>query len=145
MTTTTTKHCTSLLSLLAALVLSACGTLPVYQPAAGDPTITFVGMGRPGFCSSAGRFQLDVIVANGFSTAKVPANQRISIWSGMSFQGYNVITSCAPKLAFTPRSGSAYIVNAGLDSGQCFIELVREDKSRPAGVALEMSTGRPGC
>ena len=144
--TTTKNQCPArVLSLVAALLLSACATLPVYQPAAADPTVSFVGMGKPSFCSSAGKFQLEVTEANGYSTAKVPANERISIWSSMAFQGYNVTSSCSPAVAFTPRTGSAYIVNAGLSSGQCFIELVREDKSRPAGVTLEQSTGRPGC
>lgn len=134
-----------LLCASAAVLLAACNSLPVYQPTAGDATISFVGMGRPAFCSKGTSYQLDVVEADGYRTAKVPVGARVTLWSGMSFQGYQVISSCAPVLAFTPVSGGSYIVNAGLDSGKCFIELVREDKSRDTGVALEMSMTRPGC
>ncbi len=144
-TMTTNRTTLRLLIGAAALLLSACHTLPTYQPVAGDPTVSFVGMGKPSFCTKAGRFQLDVTEADGYRTARVPAGQRISMWSYMSFQGYQVITTCMPTLAFTPQTGSAYIVNAGLNNGKCFIEVVREDKSRDTGVALETSAGRPEC
>jgi len=129
----------------AALLLGACSTLPTYEPKAADATISFVGMGRPSFCSRAGQFDLDVIEADGYRTAKVPTGSRITIWNFMSFDGYNVVSSCSPTLAFTPVSGKSYILNAGLADGKCFIELVREDKSRPTGVALEPSLAQPGC
>jgi len=129
----------------AALLLGACSILPTYEPKAADATISFVGIGRPSFCSRAGRFSLDVIEADGYRTAKVPVGERISVWNYMSFDGYNVISTCMPMLAFTPAAGKSYILNAGLADGKCFIELVREDKSRDTGVALEPSMAQPGC
>lgn len=139
------NHPTRLLCAAAALLLSACHSLPVYEPTASDASIAFIGMGRPAFCTASGRYGLDVVAADGYRSAKVPAGQRLTLWTGMTFDGYQVISRCSPALAFTPAAGGSYIVNAGLSSGQCFIELVREDKSRDTGVALEASVGKPEC
>ena len=129
----------------AALTLSACNVLPIYQPAPSDARITFVGLGQPGFCSAAGRFKLDVTEENGVRSALVPAGQRLTLWSYMNFQGYQAMSTCHPALSFTPASRTAYVANAGLVNGKCFIELVRDDARTATGLAIEPTAGAPTC
>ena len=134
-----------LLCAIAVLSLSACNSLPYYHPGAGDATVTYVGLGTPSICTKGVSYRLDLTHKDGYSTAKVPAGERITVWNSMAFANALVVSRCAPKLAFTPAAGTNYIVNAGVSYGECFIEVVREDRNRDTGVAVEPSTAPPEC
>jgi len=140
-------HIARLSALAGLLSMAACHSLPTYQPAPNEAVTTakFIGMGQPYMCRGGIRYKLDVLMRDGFRTALLPTEQRISVWSAMSYVGYNIVSTCAPSIGFVPRAGTGVIVNSGLASGQCFIEVVRDDPSQATGVATEPTAGAPAC
>ncbi|MES2323110.1 MAG: hypothetical protein V4633_12670 [Pseudomonadota bacterium] len=132
-------------ALAATLALTGCSTMPIYEAKPADVRIQLLGMGKPGMCVGGTHYQLPVTEEKGIRTVRVPTGNRVMLWSTMVFQGYNVMSSCQPLLAFVPAAGHSYVSNAGLTDGKCFIELVREDSLRATGVAPEPTLQRPKC
>lgn len=136
-----------MLALASALLLAACNALPIYQPEPREPvtTIKLIGMGSMSLCKGGHHYQLKSEVIDGFTTIRVGTKERISLTTFMQFQGYNVISSCHPSLSLIPEPGIGLVANSGLSNGSCFMEIVREDASRPSGVALEPTLKAPQC
>jgi hypothetical protein len=137
-----------LLAAACMLAMVGCGTpLPVYTPAPAEKTVTakLLGSGSPYMCTQGKKYSLDVKESGGFRTVQLPLDNRVTLWRYMSFQGYQVISSCTPMLSLVPKSGTDLIISAGLADGRCFIEAVREDNARATGVALDPTVGPPSC
>jgi hypothetical protein len=132
-------------AILAAAVLPAC-MLPVHPSAPNDVTVRSVGLvGHTRMCTSGVDYRVPEQLEDGFRSSRLPAGKQLTVSRVMSFQGYNVTSTCTPALAFTPAEGKQYVINAGLVDGKCFIELVREDANTESGVAFEDSLAQPSC
>lgn len=133
--------------LAALLALGGCNTLPAYAPAPAEKlaTVRFLGSGVPYMCVNGARYKLTVAETDGDFTTRIPAGKRVMLWRYLSYAGYQVTSSCSAALSVVAAEGSTIIVNSGLDAGKCFIEAVREDKSRETGVRIEPSVGAPTC
>lgn len=129
------------------LALTGCSFLPLYTPAPGDKTATVAmfTFGTPSICYNGQRYKLNVEGSGTQRTAVIPANTRVSISTYMSYQGYNVISSCYPGLSMVPRADTRLVLYNGLHEGKCFIEAVREDHTRETGVAIEPTLSGPKC
>ncbi|WP_426104009.1 hypothetical protein [Massilia sp. TSP1-1-2] len=140
------KTSSTLLAGAALALLSACSGLQLHPSSPSDVTVHFVGIGgHTQFCTADGRYATEEFKDNGYRSIKLPVGKLITLWSSMSFAGYNVTSSCAPALAFIPVEGKQYVVNAGLVNGKCFIEMVREDASVESGVVFDTSVQKPSC
>jgi hypothetical protein len=131
----------------AACLLCACAApLPTYQPQPSDVHVSVIGTQRLSMCVKQQSYSLATRDdGNGKRSISVPAGARVMLSNYMSYQGYNVISSCHPSLSFKPLAGTSYFLHSGLSAGQCFIELVRADNSSATGVAPEPSVGEPAC
>jgi hypothetical protein len=129
------------------LSTAGCNTLPTYVPAPAEKTVTakLLGYGKPFMCKQGQKYSLDVNEAGGYQTTQLPVGNRLTLWRYMSYQGYQVISSCTPMLSLVPKEGVGIVISSGLADGKCFIEAVREDLTRETGVALEPTIGGPAC
>ena len=129
------------------LAAAGCNTLPAYTPAPAEKTVTakLLGYGKPFMCTQGKRYSLDVHESGGYQTTQLPVGSRVTLWRYMSYQGYQVTSSCTPMLSLIPKEGVGVIINSGLADGKCFIEAVREDVARDTGVALDPTIGGPAC
>jgi hypothetical protein len=128
-----------------ASLLSGCVTNEPYAFAEGEKaaSIKFLGMGRISFCRT-NQFYSFTPVENS-DLVRVPVGERVSVGSFMHFSGYNVSYSCYPFLSFLPEEGKTYVIDNSIRGSKCFIEVVREDKSKATGVSLETSVGPRDC
>jgi hypothetical protein len=77
---------------------------------------------------------------------EIPANERISIGSITNYTDYSGLNlSCFPLLSFIPKEGEMYIMDTYISGNKCYIELVREDKTKETGVVVEASIGADNC
>jgi hypothetical protein len=136
-----------LLAVCCLLASAGCNTLPAYAPAPAEKTVTakLLGYGKPFMCKEGKRYSLDVSESDGYQTTQLPVGARLTVWRYMSYQGYNVISSCSPTISLIPKEGVGLIIHSGLAGGKCFIEAVREDVARDTGVALDPTIGAPAC
>lgn len=132
-------------AMLTLLAAGGCTVLPVYAPTPKDVRVTVIGLGQPTMCTSGTSYRLETGMHGKHRSVMVPTGQRVRLSSLMQFSGHQVISTCQPALSFVPQSGKSYIFNAGLAEGQCFSELVAEDKTTATGVAPEPSLGGPSC
>lgn len=139
----------SRLSRLAAIVgvtlLQGC--VATFTPAPTDVMVTVktVGFGSPQICKDGQMYWAPVMkdVPNAVS---VPVGGRLTIGAHIVSDGYQVVHYCRPFLSFVPAAGNVYVMNSALSGeGRCVVELVREDLSRTAGLALEPSVDRANC
>lgn len=136
-----------LLSLAPALVSVA---LPASAASPGEATVVFFGPGIPSYCKSRPGPALEVAERGGYRAATVPAGARITILNRMRINDATIpellsYMNCVPGIAFTPEAGATYYVQSRNSHKQCVIELVRDDKSRATGVALEPSVALREC
>jgi len=145
----TTMHTTLMrgATALSLLFLSACSTLPTYRAPSGQPlaTVKVMGLGESRVCVDGKWHAPDLSDLDGVRAFNVAANQRITMGTFMSYQGYNVISTCRPAISVIPRASTTLILNSGLDGNRCFIEAVRENNDVDTGVSLETSLGAPQC
>lgn len=130
---------------LTVLAAAGCSVLPIYTPTPTDARVTVIGIGRVSMCTKGAGYQLEPVTAGKHAIVMVPTGQRVQLTSTMQFSGHQVISTCTPSLAFTPAAGKSYVFNSGLAAGQCFTELVVDDKSTASGVAPEPTLTRPAC
>lgn len=125
--------------------ISGCAINPPYVPAKEEKTavVRLLGMSTLTMCKGGTFYDVSAQEAGG--VAPVPAGERISVGSYMSYGGYNVTYSCYPFLSFVPKQGETYVVHSFLRGDRCFIELVREDKTKATGVTFEPSIGPRDC
>ncbi len=141
----TIQHALRAAALLALLASAGCNVLPVYSPTPTDARVTVIGQGETTMCTKGTGYKFEPSMSGKHRTVMVPTGQRVKLMSTMQFSGYQVISTCHPALSFVPAAGKSYIFNAGLAAGQCFSELVVEDKSTATGVAPERTLARPTC
>lgn len=131
------------------LALTACGTpMPKYVPAANEPTAVIKLVGEQqgvNICRDGTLMHVSTIKTGETRTVIVPADKRITLWSYLMFQGYNTTVRCAAALSLVASSDAALILNTDIRANGCYVEAVREDASRPSGLAPEPSVGRPLC
>lgn len=141
------SSCARRIAVCSLLAMSGCTTLPTYAPAAAEKTVPvqLLGYGAPYMCVGGTKYKLDYKESAGAFTTQIPVGSRVTLWRYMSYAGYQVTSSCTPMLSLIPQEGVGLIINSGLANGRCFIEAVREDRTRDTGVALEPSVGAPAC
>ena len=135
-------------AVLAPLALAACSSLPPYQPAAGETvtTLTKLGFGNVQICRDGKMQDLAFVKKDGMYSANIPVGKRIGLIESIKIDAYQVVSTCMVRLSVVPRAGVGLFFNGGLSSsGKCFAEIVREDKERETGVALEPSVSGPSC
>lgn len=127
------------------MLLQGCVATYVPKPDETMVTVRTVGYGRPQLCKN-GEFFWAPEATDVSDGVRVPAGQRLTFGSHISYSGYQVIHYCRPFLSFIPKSGQIYVMNSALDGdGKCTIELVREDASSKNGLAIEYSVDRSNC
>jgi hypothetical protein len=138
---------TRLAAAVSLLAFGGCSTLPTYEPAATEKTVNvqLLGYGAPSMCVDGRKYRLDAKESAGAITTQIPVGQRVTLSRYMTYAGYQVTSSCNPSLSLIPKEGVGVILNTGLADGRCFIEVVREDRARDTGVALEPTVGPPAC
>ena len=130
---------------LLTLFIGACSVNPPYTFKPGEKTASLAMIDRTQVVMCKDSNFYNVKLAEGKKIAKIPAGERISIGAFMYYSGYQVSYSCYPFLSFIPSAGEKYIVHSAVISNKCMVELVREDNSRPTGVAFEESLGKRNC
>lgn len=135
------------LSAVGALLGALQGCVATFTPAPTDVMVTVksVGFGMPQICKD-GQMYWAPVVKDVPNAVSVPAGGRLTLGAHIVSHGYQVVHYCRPFLSFEPTAGNTYLMNSALSGeGRCSIELVREDMSKGAGVALEPSVGRASC
>ena len=128
---------------VAALILSACSSLPYYpyktygtqsdvRVSENLKNVTLV------MCTSQNCFQLQV---HGLWT-KVPDQGRIRMAYFFQAGGYQSITTCQSGFSFVPRADTRYYLDFTVRSEHCRLNLYRLDASTRVGIALEPSVQR---
>jgi hypothetical protein len=123
------------------------GCVATFTPAPTDVMVTVksVGFGTPQICKD-GQMYWPPVVKDVPGAVSVPAGARLTIGAHIVSEGYQVVHYCRPFLSFVPTAGNTYLMNSALSGeGRCAVELVREDLSKSAGVALEPSVDRASC
>lgn len=140
-----TKRAQTLFCALALLAISGCTTLSPYVPANDEKTASLRLLSTRSVAMCRAGTLYSVSAPDGGNVVRIPVGERISVGTYMSYEGYNVSYSCYPFLSFLPKEGETYVVHNFIRGNQCFIELVREDKTKPTGVVFEPSVGRRDC
>lgn len=134
----------ALLSAALVLSLSACSLAP-YKPAPGEPTavINVKNVPGPSICTDKGRRYS--LVPDRNNEAKIPANERLTLYSFVYIAGYNVSWSCMPGIGFTPEAGKAYYGTVESENQRCRYELYRAGADNRIGLDFEPTIAPPHC
>ncbi len=132
---------------LALLVAVLPGCVTTYVPPPGEPVATLVstGFGELRMCRDGKLYTppKNKMLENTFS---IPATGRLTLGAHLVSSGYQYVVVCNPYTSFKPEPGQTYFVNSTLTgNGRCGIEIVREDATKPTGLALDTTIGIPVC
>lgn len=123
-------------------LLPACES--IYPIADGQAKARMKTSYYPSICEQGEYYKLPA--AKDKQAFEIPANSRVTfavILSQTDLGG--MTTSCFPHISFIPKSGATYFMEAFIKGNLCYLDLVREDKTKEAGVVVEPSIGGDHC
>jgi hypothetical protein len=98
----------------------------------------------PSICEKGEYYKLPI--AQDKQAFEMPANSRVTLGVILSHSDLTGMTaSCFPHISFIPKSGATYLMEAFIKGNLCYLDLVREDKTKEAGVIVEPSIGGDYC
>lgn len=129
---------------LVSLLLSGCVGLQPYPFKQGQ-SVALVDVGHvpaAWMCTDEGRYSL---VPDKQKLAIVPAGKRISVFSFVYIQGYQMNWTCAPGISFTPAAGTRYYGNVEIANQACRMEVYKGGADNRVGLDIDTTIGPGYC
>lgn len=124
-------------------LMTACSSLPRYQPPPAGPDVAMVDLSRinaNAICTGGELYDIGPVEDN---MLPVPTDSRVALYGWVYISDYYASYSCMPGISFQPEPGVTYLMNLELESKSCRAEVYRTGADNRVGLDVVPSVGPP--